>query len=110
MMNAMEIALTWKTIVQIYKETRDETPGITVNEIVSLYGIDKAKEVFATVAAIKKYDGRIYDENRKYMDGIPVDQEIVELRNGNPLLYAGLDDIHTAHINQMITELRKLDK
>lgn len=24
--------------------------------------------------------------------------------------YAGLDDIHTTHINQLITELRKLDK
>ena len=70
---------------------------------------EKTKEVFATVAAIKKHDGRIYGKNREYMNSIPVDSEIVEWRSGNPVVYAGLDDIHTTHINQLITELRKLD-
>lgn len=109
-MNAKEIANAWKEIVRIYKETRNTSPETTMNEIVGVFGITKTKEVFATVSAIKKHDGRIYGKNREYMNGIPVDSEIVEWRSGNPVIYAGLDDIHTTHINQLITELRKLDK
>lgn len=37
-----------------------------------------------------------------------VGADIVEWRSGNPIIYAGLDNIHTAHINQLITELRKI--
>lgn len=110
MMNANKIANTWKEIVRIYNNTRNTSPETTTNEIVGTFGINKAKEVFATVAAIKKHDGRIYGKNREYMNSIPVDPEIVEWRSGNPVIYAGLDDIHTTHINQLITELRKLDK
>lgn len=110
MMNANEIASTWKEIVRIYNETRTTTPETTMNEIVGTFGITKTKEVFATVAAIKKHDGRIYGKNREYMNSIPVDPEIVEWKSGNPVIYSGLDDIHTTHINQLITELRKLDK
>lgn len=43
------------------------------------------------------------------MNSIHVDPEIIEWRYGNPVVYAGLDDIHTTYINQLITELRKLD-
>ena len=81
----------------------------TMSEIVQSFGLEKTKEVFATVAAIKKHDGRIYGKNREYMNSIPVDSENVEWRSGNPVVYAGLDDIHTTHIDQLITELRKLD-
>lgn len=80
-----------------------------MSEIVQSFGLKKTKEVFATVAAIKKHDGRIYGKNREYMNSIPVDSKNVEWRIGNPVIYAGLDDIHTTHIDQLITELRKLD-
>lgn len=110
MMNANEIASIWKEVVRIYNKTREQTPEITINEIVTKFGKRQTEEVFATVSAIKKHDGRIYGKNREYMNSIPVDSEIVEWRSGNPVIYAGLDDIHTAHINQLITELRKLDK
>lgn len=79
-------------------------------DIIHKFGIKKTEEVFATIAAIKKYDGRIYGKNRDYMNSIPVDSKIAEWRSGNPVIYAGLDDIHTAHINQLITVLRKLEK
>lgn len=109
-MNAKEIANTWKEVVKIYNNTReDNSPEKTMSDIICRFGVEKTKEVFATVAAIKKYDGRIYGKNREYMNGIHVDPEIVEWRRGNPVVYAGLDDIHTTHINQLITELRKLD-
>lgn len=111
MMNANEIANTWKEIVRIYNETREIAPPEgTMCDIIHKFGIKQTEEVFATVAAIKKHDGRIYGKNREYMNSIPVDPEIVEWRSGNPVIYAGLDDIHTTHINQLITELRKLDK
>lgn len=111
MMNANEIADTWKEIVRIYNERSETTtPEETMNEIIHKFGIKKTEIVFATVAAIKKHDGRIYGANRDYMNSIPVDPQIVEWRSGNPVVYAGLDDIHTAHIDQLITELRKLDK
>ena len=79
-------------------------------DIIHKLGIKKTKEVFATIAAIKSHDGRIYGINREYMNGIRIDKENTKLESGNPIMYAGLDDIHTAHINQLITELRKLDK
>ena len=103
MMNAKEIANIWKEVVKIYNNTRENNlPEKTMEEIIRKFGLEKTKEVFATVAAIKKHDGRIYGKNREYMNSIPVD-------SGNPVVYAGLDDIHTTHINQLITELRKLD-
>lgn len=110
MMNAKEIANVWKEIVRIYNETRELSPVATICEIVCKFGINQTKEVFATIASIKKHDGRIYGANRDYINSIPIDNENVEWRSGNPVIYAGLDDIHTAHINQLITELRKLDK
>lgn len=110
MMSAKEIASAWKEIVRIYNETRELTPEATLCEIIHKLGVKQTEEVFATIAAIKKHDGRIYGANRDYMNSIPVNSEIVEWRSGNPVIYAGLDDIHTTHINQLITELRKLDK
>lgn len=109
MMNANEIANAWKEIVKIFNETRKTTPKTTINAIVDKLGMENTKEVFATVTAIKEHDGRIYGNNRDYMDSIPVDPQNTELGSGNPVIYAGLDDIHTAHINQMITELRCMD-
>lgn len=106
MMTAKECAEAWKKVVSIYNATREETPKSTINGIIEVLGEKKTEEVFATVAAIKKHDGRIYGKNREYMNSIPVDPEIVEWRSGNPVIYAGLDDIHTSHINQLITELR----
>lgn len=109
-MNAKEIANAWKKVVQIYNETKELTPKTAMCEIIRSFGVKQTEEIFATVSAIKKHDGRIYGENREYMNSIPVDKEIIEWRSGNPVVYAGLDDIHTAHINQLITELRKADR
>lgn len=109
-MNPKEIAIVWKEIVRIFSETKNISPKITMNKIIDTFGISQTKEVFATVAAIKKHDGRIYGDNRKYMNSISVQFENTEWKRENPIIYAGLDDIHTTHINQLITELRKLDK
>lgn len=81
-----------------------------MNQIIEWLGIDNTKEVFATIATIKKYDGRISHINREYTNSIPVNRLCIRPLRDNPVIYAGLDDIHMAHIDQLITELRKIDK
>lgn len=54
MMNAKEIANIWKEVVKIYNNTRENNlPEKTMEEIIRKFGLEKTKEVFATVAAIK---------------------------------------------------------
>lgn len=107
MMTTKECAEAWKEVVKIYMGTvTGSKPKETMQKMIDTLGTDKVKEVLATVAAIKKHDGRIYGANRKYMDSILVSPDSVEWNSGNELRHAGLDDIHTSHINQLITELR----
>lgn len=108
-MNKREIANAWKNIVNIYDESRTSSPRETLQKIISKYGLEQTKEVFATITVIKKHDGRICGKNRKYMDSIIICPENIVICSDNPILYAGLDNIHTAHIDQLISELRKLD-
>lgn len=108
MKNKDEIAKNWKKIVEAYNSTRTMTPDATAKKIVETLGYEQTVETFAVIAAIKKYDGRIYGKNRDWMNQIPVDPESVVYERENPVIYAGLDDIHTAHINQIITALRKM--
>lgn len=108
MMTQKECAEAWKTVIKCYDETINiNNPKITMKRIIDTIGVEKTKEVFATVATIKQHDGRIYGENRKYMENITVNSECVEWTRENPMIYSGLDHIHAAHINNLITELRK---
>ncbi len=107
MMTSKECAEAWETVIKCYDETRVENPKITMKRIIDTIGVEKTKEVFATVAKIKQHDGRIYGENRKYMESITINPESVERKSENPMIYTGLDHIHTTHIDNLITELRK---
>lgn len=110
-MTSKECADAWKEIIQCYDATIEKNnPEITMKLIIERIGFEKAEEAFATIAAIKKSDGRIYGENRKYMDSVKVNPDSVKRDYANPMLSAGLDHIHTAHISNLITELRKLKK
>ncbi len=109
-MNANEIAKAWKRIVQIYDETSEQKPKETMRQIIHEFGIQQTEEVFAAIAGIKFFDGRICSMNRAYMNRIPVESKVLEIDMTNPILYAGIDVIHTSHIDQLITELRKLEK
>lgn len=109
-MTTYQCAKVWKEIVGIYKETREISPKTTMNKIIESLGIDVTKEAFATIAAIKKHDGRISHINREYMNCISVNPLCLRPLRDNPVIYAGLDDIHMVHIDQLITELRKIDK
>lgn len=108
MLNKKNVAENWKKVVEIYNSTRETDPNITAKEIVNQIGYEQTVETFAVVAAIKKYDGRIYGKNRDWMNQISVDPEAVVRERENPVYYAGLDDIHTTHINQIITALQNM--
>lgn len=111
MMTPKECAKAWKIVVKCYTETADaNNPKVTIQKVVDKLGIAKVKEVFAVVSRIKHYDGRIYGRNREYMESIPINYDCVVWNSDNPVIYSGLDDIHTAHINQLIGELRKLEE
>ncbi len=102
-------ASIWKTVITCYQKTIEiNNPAITMAEIVNTIGLDNTKEIFATVSKIKEHDGRIYGANREYMNSIAINPDNVVWESSNPLIYAGLDEIHTAHINNLITELRRL--
>lgn len=111
MMTPKECVQAWKKVCKCYDDTRENNnPVITMQNIITTLGKEKTKEVFATVAAIKKHDKRIYGKNREYMESIEINPESIEWKHGNPMIYAELDNIHTSHINQLITEIRKEER
>ena len=107
-MNRKECAEAWITVCNIYDETRAANrPDNTLDKILEILGADKTLEVFATVSAIKKHDGRIYGKNREFMESVAINPESVKWESGNPMVSAKLDHIHTSHIDNLITELRE---
>ena len=107
-MTARECADNWKKVIAIFNDSRDTNPKVTAERIVAELGKEDAMTVFATVAKIKEHDGRIYGNNRDVMNRTPYVKEATEWVSGNPMVHAGLDDIHTTHINQIITYLIKV--
>lgn len=106
MMKGKEIKDYWKEIVKIYKETiKQDNPKITMDTIYQRLDKAKVNETFATIAAIKSKDGRISQQNRQKLKSIPVDPDNLVWSSSNPVIYAGVDDIHTSHIDNLITEL-----
>lgn len=108
MMSPKECASAWTEVCRIYDETREiNRPDKTIDKILETLGMDKTLEVFATVAAIKKHDGRIYGGNKEFVNSIPVNLDSVRWEHGNPMASSYMDHIHTAHINNLISELRR---
>ena len=105
-----EIAKNWKVIVRIYNSSKTMPPDNTAKIIIETLGYDQAVETFAVIAAIKIHDGRIYGANRDWMNSVSYNPEAAVWSRENPVIYAGLDEIHTAHINQIITALRKMEE
>lgn len=99
------ISKHWQVVRECHSETYELGPAATMNKILERLSLRDVKMVFAVISKIKKHDGRIYGANREYMDNIPVDEVLLE----EPYCYkyGGLDDIHSAHINQLIAEIRE---
>lgn len=106
MTDLKEIAKVWDGIVEVYKETIPQNnPQITVAAIYKKFDKAKANEAFATIAEIKKHDGRVTPWSRKKLSSIPVNPDCTVWDSNNPMLRTDLDYIHTAHIDNLITEL-----
>lgn len=106
MTDLKEIAKIWDGIVEIYKETIPQNnPKVTVSAIYKKFGKAKARS-FCNNRRNKKHDGRISQRNRKRLSSIQVNPDCtVWDRMINPMIGTDLDYIHTAHIDNMITEL-----
>ena len=110
----------WKDVVTAYKDTREENrPDTTTDAILAKMTLSDAITVFSLVAKIKEHDGRIYGTNRDFMNerfsafsdnNYDVARLATDWTRDNPFIHAGLDDIHTAHIDNLITELRKRER
>lgn len=98
----------WNVVVERYKAQDNGNPADLIKSLLGDYSDDLVKETFVAVAQLKAHDGRIYGDNRKWTDSIEVDPVATEYTRENMLFRRGyLDYIHTAHINQLITELRR---
>ncbi len=104
------IANGWLKLVEIYKETRGHTPITTAAKFINAVGLESAIQVVSAIAGLKRHDGRIYGDNRNWTDNNIAKYMLLlytEHDRSNPLLSVGhLDDIHTAHLNQIITHIR----
>ena len=109
MLDSKQCSEKWKIICQIFDETRLGTPEETAQKIVSSFGINDSLEVFAVVSKLKEHDGRIYGNNRIRMSAIETDPIASDWVAGNHMRYANIDHIHPTHINQIITELLKIN-
>lgn len=101
MLNATEIADNWRKVVEIKKSSEGHRPDLDAKRIVATLGLEPAIETFSCIIQIKKGDGRIYGKVREYFSNIEVDESAAVWERENPVIYAGLDDIHPTHIQQI---------
>ena len=106
-MQLKDYASNWQVVCETYDETRDKSPAFTADVLLEKMCLSDALETFSAVAAIKRHDGRIYGANRAFIETVPHMAEAEERSHVNPLFTAKLDHIHTAHIDQLIGELKK---
>lgn len=121
MMTFKELAVVWCGITSIYKENRDGSnrPDHTIEKCVEQFGHDAVAETLATVVRLKPWDGRIGAWNREWANGVEVNPKAVVhdenngfLRrtfrvDGKPIM-VDVDAIHMSHVDQLVTELRKI--
>ena len=94
-----------KTVVNIYRETSDQTPAETVAEIVAAIGYDAAREAVAEIVnTVGEWDGRIWPSSREWaatIESAATAEELEEKRIYQPA------EIHPAHINQLAQAMSK---
>lgn len=104
-----DCARYWATIVKIYKTHEyNDSPKTTVEKVIEEIGSQNMLYALASISAFKKSDGRISGKNRIWMEEIvkSLPDDIAERSHSNPM-FANLDEIHTAHIDQLIAYLNR---
>lgn len=106
----------WNAVIETYNETEEKGSKETLKALLQKESLSDVITVFSIVAKIKKHDGRIYGPNRDYMNekydmfakAHPAIAELsVKFSHDNPFFYGGLDKIHTAHIDSLISSIRQ---
>lgn len=101
MLNAAKIADNWRKVVEIKNSSKGHRPDLDAKSIVDTLGLEPTLETFSCIVRIKKNDGRIYGKVREYFSKIEVDESAAVYEIENPVIRAGLDDIHPTHIQQI---------
>lgn len=108
-MTCKELTEVWKDLAAIYHQERrsgSDRPDVTLDGCISRHGRDAVAETLATVVRLKDYDGRISPENRRWAAGIACNPVAISRTDRNSFLYAGLDEIHMAHLDQLVSAIR----
>lgn len=108
-MTGKECAENWKKIVAIYMEdikNENARPDHTMDKILAVMDADSVCSAFAAVAAAKPHDGRISPANRKFLEEAFLPDECENWDRKNPMVYAGIDDMHMAHVDNLVSQLR----
>lgn len=102
------IADEWNLLKEAYDETRGQDPKKTLEVLQDVLdgNLDILKITLSAYAAIRKHDGRISEKNREYYKEAPTLPDAVKWESGNPVISMGLDDIHPANVDQIMTALR----
>lgn len=94
-----------KTVVNIYRETCEQTPAETVAAIVERLGYDTAREAIAEIVnTVGEWDGRIWPSSREWAATIETAATRDELEAKSIYQPA---EIHPAHINQLAQAMSK---
>lgn len=94
-----EIRALFETLVNAFRETREDGPAATVAALISRIGYEAARVAIAeTIAASSTHDGRIEDRRRAWAATVPGCPAHEALAAAN--IYAP-DEIHPAHRDQL---------
>ncbi len=112
------IADNWERIVTSFdanvRSNNGATPDDFAKSIIADFGMNTVKETLAVVCEAKRHDGRIYDENRKYLKPFLPESVVEDLAEDEMAIVKArighLDDIHSTHINQTISALSKIER
>lgn len=111
MKNCRELADIWKVIADEYHEERihgKDRPDVTIRNSIDTFGRDAVGEALATVIRLKSTDGRISAGTRSWAAGIECNPTACTYGPDNTFMYAGLDEVHPAHLDQLVRALRDI--
>lgn len=103
-----------KTVILFNAAVNNSTPDEVARRLIVQFGIDRVKTLFAVVCEAKRSDGRIYDENRNYLNPSLPESVLQDLEEDQMAVVKArighLDDIHPTHINQTISALKRIEQ
>lgn len=103
---------TWKEIVHAHELSRkhEKGPDATANYLLKVVDNSFLFRTLSAYCKIRPHDGRISDKNRKWLSSVEVRDDVIEWKSGNPVCKARWDDIHPAHLDQIMTAIKHISE